>query len=253
MVIRQPEMSSPDPNASDSSFPPTQWTLVRAVQSGDPADAEAAMSQICQRYWYPIYAYLRRSRHSAPDAEDLTQAFFMRLIKRETLQIIQLDGGKLRSFLLGSLKHLLSDEARHHNAQKRGGGQKLLSIDEMQAEERYACEPQDMRDPEWLFTHAWANDLLAGIREKLRAAFAVAGRAEVFETLLPFLMWDEEPPSHREIAQKLGCSEAASRVQIMRLRSKFRALLEEELACTVLTPEDIPGELAWLRSVLAAK
>ena len=123
-AFHPPEMSSPNESFSDGFFPPTQWTLVRAVQSGDPADAEEAMSQICQRYWYPIYAYLRRSRHSAHDAEDITQAFFMRLIKRETLRVIQLDGGRLRSFLLGSLKHLLSDEARHNNAQKRGGGQK---------------------------------------------------------------------------------------------------------------------------------
>lgn len=237
----------------DGFFPATQWTLVRAAQSGDPADAEQAMNQICRRYWYPIYAYLRRSRHSAHDAEDLTQMFFERLLQRDSIGAIRQEGGKLRSFLLGSLKRVISDQSRHDRAQKRGGGVADLSFDEMEAEQRYACEPQDTRDPESIFLNAWAYDLLASIREKLRAAFAVTGREAVFETLLPFLMWDEDPPSHREIAEKLGCSEASSRVQIMRLRSKFRTLLEEELACTVLTPEDIPGELAWLRSVLASK
>lgn len=237
----------------DDHFPPTQWTLVRAAQSDDPADVEQAMNQICRRYWYPIYAYLRRSQRSKHDAEDLTQVFFEHLLKGDAIQQIRREGGKLRSFLLGSLKHVLSDQARHDRAQKRGGGQTHLSLDEMAAEERYEHEPVDTRDPEWLFTHAWAHDLLAGIRERLQEAFSVSGRAEVFETLLPFLMWDEDPPSHREVAQKLGCSEAASRVTIMRLRNRFRAMLEEELACTVVSPEDIPGELAWLRSMLAPR
>jgi RNA polymerase sigma factor (sigma-70 family) len=234
-------------------FPVTRWTLVRAVQDGDPATVEQAMAQICERYWYPIYAYLRRSGKAAHDAEDLTQAFFAHLIASDAIPQVRQEGGRMRSFLLGSLKHLLSDQARHDNAQKRGGLERHVSFDEMEADERYNNEPRDARDSETLFARAWAQDLIANVRGKLRAAFEITGRAQVFETLLPFLMWDEEPPSHREIAQKLGCSEASSRVQIMRLRHKFRELLEEELACTVLAPEDIPGEIAWLRTVLSNK
>lgn len=123
----------------------------------------------------------------------------------------------------------------------------------MDAEERFAREPQDNRDPECLFTQAWAQQLLTSVREKLRRAYEATGRAGVFDLLLPFLMWDHEPPSHREIAQKLGSSEAASRILIHRLRTKFRDLLSEEVAGTVLTPEEIQGELVWLQSVLAAK
>ena len=238
---------------SQAAFPDTQWTLVKAAQSDDPEASRKAMEQICQRYWYPIYAYLRRSHHSAHDAEDLTQSLFAHLVESDAINLMRNDIGKLRSFLLGSLRHLLSDQARRDNAQKRGGQQPHVSFDELEAEERYALEPQDKRDPEWLFTNAWAQDLVAHVREKLRDAFAITGREEIFDTLLPFLMWDEEPPSHQQIAQKLGCSEASSRVQIMRLRHKFRELLQNELAFTVLTPEDIPGEIAWLRSVLASR
>lgn len=244
--------AAPD-TTNNSAFPTTHWTLVQAVQGGSPEEAARAMEDICQGYWYPIYAFLRRSGHSAHDAEDLTQEFFASLITEDTIQAVRQDTGKLRFFLMGVVKRLVARQIRHDTAKKRGGGQSLVSFDEMQAEDRYANEPQDTRDPEWLFAHAWANELLAGVREKLREAFAATGRAEAFDALLPFLMWDDEPPSYREIARKLGSSEAATRILVFRLRTKFRDLLREEVARTVLTPEEIPGELAWLQSVLATK
>ncbi len=238
---------------SNSAFPTTHWTLVQAVQGGNAADAALAMEQLCKGYWYPIYAYLRRSGHGTEDAEDLTQAFFHRLITDDAIQSVRQDVGKLRSYLLGVLKRLMSDHTRHHAAQKRGGGILHISFEAMDAEERYAREPQDTRDPEWIFTHAWAHELLTGVREKLRDAFSATGRAGVFDVLLPFLMWDNEPPSHKEIAKQLGSSETATRILIHRLRTKFRDLLRDEVARTVLTPQEIPGELAWLQSVLAEK
>lgn len=236
-----------------SSFPVTRWTLVHALQGENTAEAASAMDKLCQDYWYPIYAFLRRSGRSAHDAEDLTQAFFQKLITEDTIHTARKEAGKLRSYLLGVLKRFLSDQARHHNAQKRGGGVPDLSFDEMQAENRYAGEPQDIRDPELIFSRAWAHELLAGVREKLRKSFGATGRAETFNILLPFLMWDDEPPSHREIAQQIGKSEAASRILIHRLRAKFRDVLQEEVAQTVLTPEELPEEMAWLQEVLAEK
>jgi len=238
---------------SNSDFPTTHWTLVQAVQGGNAAHAAKAMEQLCKGYWYPIYAFLRRSGHSTEDAEDLTQAFFHRLITEDAIQTVRQDVGKLRSYLLGVLRRLMSDHTRHNSAQKRGGGILHISFEEMDAEERYAREPQDTHDPEWIFTHAWAHELLAGVREKLREAFSATGRAGVFDVLLPFLMWDNEPPSHKEIAKQLGSSETATRILIHRLRTKFRDLLRDEVARTVLTPQEIPGELAWLQSVLAEK
>lgn len=246
-------MASTSDAKGNAAFPTTHWTLIHAVQEGSPDVAARAMEALCNRYWYPIYAFLRRSGRSAHDAEDLTQAFFEKLITEDAIRCARQDVGKLRSFLLGVLKRLISDQVRHQRAQKRGGGAAHVSFDEMEAEERYAREPQDTRDPEWLFSHAWANELLTGVRDKLRDAFVSTGRGGTFDLLLPFLLWENEPPSHAEISGKLGSSEAATRILIFRLRTKFRDLLREEVARTVMTPEEIPGELAWLQSVLGGK
>ena len=237
--------------SKNPDFPTTHWTMVQAVQGGSDAEAAEARESMCRRYWYPIYAFLRRSGHGAHDAEDLTQAFFEHLITHESINAVRQDEGKLRSFLLGVLQRTISRQARHDHAAKRGGGARQVSFDEMDAAERYAREPQDTHDPEWLFTRAWAHELLAGVREKLRESFEATGRAGVFDILLPFLMWDNEPPSYREIARQLGSSEAGTRILVFRLRTKFRDLLREEVARTVLSPGEIAGELAWLQSVLA--
>jgi RNA polymerase sigma-70 factor (ECF subfamily) len=234
-----------------AAFPATRWTLVQAVQSEDPKDAARAMEEICRAYWYPIYAFLRRSGHDRYDAEDLAQAFFERLVSEETLRDARNGQGRLRSFLLGVLKRMLSDHSRHHAAQKRGGGRAPVSFDAMEAEERYACEPRDTRDPEQVFARAWARELFAGVRGRLREAVASAGRGEVFDVLLPFLMLEGEPPSYREVAAQLGASEAGTRILIFRLRTKFRDLLGEQVSRTVLGEKEAAGELAWLRSVLA--
>lgn len=246
-------MSSPGPDASHMAFPTTHWTLVQAVQGDSAEAASKAMESLCQRYWYPIYAFLRRSGRSAHDAEDLTQAFFEKVIAEDTIKDVRENESKLRSFLLGVLKRMLSNHQRDARTQKRGGGKVTVSFDELEAEERYALEPPDMRDPEWLFTHTWANELIGSVREKLRAAFSATGRAETFELLLPFLMWDNDPPSHKDIARRLGSSEAATRILIFRLRTKFRDLLREEVACTVLSPDEVNTELAWLQKVLAGR
>ncbi len=245
-------MSSADRTRS-SPFPTTHWTLVQAVQAGTPEEAAQAMESLCRDYWYPIYAFLRRSGHGAHDAEDLTQAFFERLVSEESLRDARREQGRLRSFLLGVLRRLLSDHGRHLATQKRGGGHAHVSFDAMEAEERYAAEPQDTRDPELLFSQAWARKLFTGVQGKLRDAFMATGRAEAFEALLPFVTCDAAPPSQQELARKLGKSETAAGVMVFRLREKFRSLLREEVAETVLTPEEIPAEMAWLQTMLGAK
>ena len=245
-------MSAPDPS-QHTAFPATRWSLVRAVQGGSSEDAAAAMEELCKGYWYPIYAFLRRSGRAAHDAEDLTQAFFHRLITENALLTAQREAGKLRSWLLAVLKRQLSDLTRHEGAQKRGGGIPHVSFDELAAEERYKMEPAEVSDPDALFTHVWAQDLMAGVREELRNIYCASGRAEVFGMLEPFLLWEKDPPSCREIAKKIGSSEVATRLLIHRLRVKFRTLLKEEVSRTVLTPQEIPGELAWLQSVLAGQ
>jgi len=240
----------PADQTSNSPFPTTHWTLVQVVQGGSPEDAAKALETICSRYWYPIYAFLRRSGYGQQDAEDLTQAFFERLIGEEAIQTVRREQGKLRSYLLGVLKRVLADHLRHGLADKRGGGKAHVSFDQMEAEERYAHEPQDTRDPEWLFTRAWAHELFSSVQQKLRTAFIETGRAEAFDALLPFIACDAAAPSQRELAEKLGKSETAAGTMIHRLREKFRTLLREEVSKTVLRPEEIPSEMAWLQEML---
>ena len=220
------------------------------MQDGSELEADLALGQICERYCYPIYAFLRRSGQGATDAEDLTQVFFQRLIERDTFQALQPEGGKLRSFLLGCLKQTVSDHARHGNAQKRGGLIPHLSFDEMEAEERYQHEPQDPRDAEWLFTQAWAHEIFSKVRTKLKSSFVQSRSPEIFDALIPHITLADEQPSYRKIAEKIGGSTANARILAFRLREKFRDLLREEVALTVNTPEDATLEMGWLKSML---
>ena len=233
------------------AFPTTHWTLVMRVREGG-AVRQAALEELCVLYWYPIYAFLRRRGHAQHDAEDLTQGFFAKLLGDKTFDAAQADKGRLRTFLLCSLDRHLVDQQRHEGRLKRGGGKQIIAFEELHAEERYALEPQDHRDPEWLFTHAWAQLLLDGVRDKLRESFAETGRAEVFTTLLPFLLMEDAPPSYREVARTLDSSETAVRLLVFRMRVKFRDLLREEIARTVGAPEEVAGEMEWLKSVLVA-
>lgn len=234
-----------------SPFPTTHWTLIQAVQEGTPQEAAQALEVICRDYWFPIYAYLRRSGRNPHDAEDLTQAFFERLISEDAIKDVRQERGRLRTFLLTVLVHLLSDHGRHHGALKRGGSQVVVSFDEMEAEERYAREPQDLRDPEKIYLHAWASDLLRGVHEQLRAAFESEGRLEMFRALEPYLGSEETQPPYEELSMKLGSTPGAVRLLVHRLRKKFRELLERETARTVMKSEDVAEEMAWLKRVLA--
>lgn len=236
--------------APGRDFPTTHWTLVTRVREGGPV-RQSALEELCRLYWYPIYAFLRRKGHPRHDAEDLTQGFFLKLLNDDSFDAAQADKGRLRTFLLCALDRHLADQQRRAGAQKRGGGRQVISFEELRAEERYAHEPQDARSPEWLFTQAWAHLLLDGVREKLRESFADTGRAGVFETLLPFLLGDDDPPSYREVARKLDSSETAVRLLVFRARTKFRELLRDEVARTVESPGEVAGEMEWLKGVLA--
>lgn len=230
-------------------FPTTQWTLVMRVRHGGEV-RRMALQELCTLYWYPIYAFLRRQGHPPHHAEDLTQGFFVKLLHDESLAAADESKGRLRTFLLQHLKRHLADQKRFDGALKRGGAVRTISFEEADAEERYAREPVDLRDPERLFCQAWARELIGGVRDKLRADFNDAKRPEAFDVLLPFLLLDGEPPSYREVALRLRATEVSVRLMVHRLRVKFRALLREEVARTAGSSDDIDAELDWLKSVL---
>ena len=234
----------------DSSFPTTHWTLVQIVKSDDRRQAAVALENLCGSYWYPVYAYLRRSGYSSEDAEDLTQITFQRIVEDESLKQVRQERGRLRSFLIGIVSRVASKQARHERALRRGGGDSMISLDETDADGRYAHEPADVVDPRHLYDRAWAMQLIESVRDKLRASFINNGRLAGYEVLEPYLGWDEAPAPFAELGRRLGSSEAAARVLVHRLRKKFRELLETEISRTVVNEEDIAAELEWLREVL---
>jgi RNA polymerase sigma factor (sigma-70 family) len=248
----RPDSLSATATPQGRQFPATHWELVARVrEGGEPR--RAALDEICTLYWYPIYAFLRRQGHAREDAEDLTQGFFVKVLADETLEAADPTKGRLRTFLLQVLKRHVTDRIRHDTAQKRGGPARPLSLEALAAEERYAAEPADNEDPEAIFMRAWAEEMLAGVRVKLQEALAASGRAEHWDTLLPFLLWDAEPPSYRDIAGKLGSSETAARLLVFRLRTKFRDLLRTEVSRTVSSTGQADEEIAWLQSVLVKR
>ena len=232
-----------------ADFPATHWTLIRRVRAGGWSK-QAALEELCGLYWYPIYVFLRRQGYRREDAEDLTQGFFLKLLDDDNLALADAAKGRLRTFLLQNLKRHLADQERHRSAVKRGGGLKKISFETLQAEERYAREPVDTRDPERLFVHAWANELLASVRERLRVKFSDARRPGTFEAVLPFLLLDGDPPSYREVAIQLRATELSARLLVCRLRASFRQTLVEEIARTVESPDEIAAELNWFKSAL---
>ncbi|MFO1501596.1 MAG: sigma-70 family RNA polymerase sigma factor [Verrucomicrobiota bacterium] len=238
-----------EPAGARPDFPTTHWTLVTRVRQGGEV-RQAALEELCHLYWYPIYAFLRRRGYSQHDAEDCTQGFFIKLLNDESLTAAGEGKGRLRTYLLQHLKRHIVDRKRFDGALKRGAGQRPISFEEMGAEDRYAREPLDLRDPERLFGKAWANELIAGVREKLRADFADTKRPQAFDLLLPFLLLDTEPPSYREVAAKLQATEISVRLMVHRLRGRFRDLLRDEVARTLKSQVEVDAEIDWLKSVL---
>jgi RNA polymerase sigma factor (sigma-70 family) len=232
-----------------SRFQTTQWTMVLAAKDSHDPTGQQAMALLCRAYWYPLYAFVRRSGRSAEDAQDLTQAFFARLLEKEFLLGVDPEKGRFRTFLLMALKRFIAKEWHKARALKRGGGQAHLSIDATGAEERYAAEPADGLSPEMLYDRRWAFTLLDRTMARLREESEASGRGAAFDQMKEFLTAGEES-CFADLAARLGSTEGAARVAVHRLRKRFRDVFREELAETV-TPEKLDEELRQLRAILS--
>lgn len=239
------------PPPENTPFPTTRWTLIRRVQKGGEAEAARAMEEICRQYWYPIYAYSRRHGFNVMDAEDLTQAFFQRLIASETIQVAREEKGLMRSFMLSLLKRVISNHIRHASAEKRGGSSAAtVSFDDAAAEERYSHEPADIHDPDTLFDRAWASGVLDAAEKKLRDDFLRADNLDGYNQLREFLPLGDNATPYSEAAKELGIAEGTLRLQIHRMRKRYGKYIEEEIAQTVNGPEEVKAELAHLMAVI---
>ena len=232
-------------------FPATRWTLV--VAAGDPhrKEARSALVDLCENYWYPLYAYLRRRGYSADQAQDLTQEFFVRVLEGRYLDRASPEKGRFRSFILTSLKFFVADEADRNRAQKRGGGT-VLSLEFSSGEDRYQREPAHDETPERIFERRWALSVLERVVERLRSEFIQHGRPEHFERLKVFLLGQSDAP-YAALAREMNTSEGALKVAIHRLRKRYRDLFRQEIADTVADPAEVESELRFLAAVLTRK
>jgi len=232
-----------DAGPSGTDFPSSQWSLIARAGAADRAEARAALADLCRRYWYPVYAFVRRQTRTLADAEDLTQGFFTRIL--ETALIAEADPtrGRFRGFLLTCCRNYLANDRRAKRAKKKGGGALVLDLDFGSAATRYALEPADPVDPEALFRRRWALTLLEEVFAALEAEYRAAGQGEVFARLRPCLVRHSEKVPYAEVATAVGMSEPAVRKAAQRLRDRFRAELRRRVGQTVAEPCEVDDEI----------
>jgi RNA polymerase sigma factor (sigma-70 family) len=250
LPLARPSTSPYNPGMPTEPFEPTNWSLILAARDRASPRAREALSALCQAYWYPLYAFIRRQGHSADAAEDLTQEFFARFLETDFLAAVDRDKGRFRAFLLAACKHFLANRRDHDKAQIRGGAHRIVSIDTTEAEGRYRLEPVHHLTPEALFERRWALTLLDQVFEQLRHEFDQAGKSDQFEALKSTLTGDRCGVPYARIAERLGTTEGAVQVAAHRLRRRYRAALRARIAATVDDPARIDDEIRDLFAAL---
>jgi RNA polymerase sigma factor (sigma-70 family) len=243
-------LSWPDPSDAPGSraarFGTTQWSVVLKAGQG----AEEALVKLCKIYWPPLYSFIRRRGHPVHEAQDLTQAFFAHVLEHRALGTVAPAKGRFRSFLLVSLRHFLDNEWNKAHTLKRGGGQVLISWDELKSEDRESLGPCDQLTPEKLFNRRWALMLLERVMNRLRNECVAARKGEVFDKLKDYLTGDQPGKSYQQIAAELHMTEGAVKVTVHRLRRRFGELVREQIGQTVNDPEEINDEIRELFAAL---
>ena len=235
--------------ARNQQFTATHWSVVLAAREPDCPAAQEALERLCQTYWYPLYAYARRKGCPEEDAKDATQALFAGILEKQSLAQVRPEKGKFRSFLVACLNHLLSDRRDRVDAQKRGGGRTILSLDDSTVEDRYRREPADLMDPEKLCERRWALTVLEQAQLRLQGEFVKKGKSREYEMLKDCLSGDEKLPRYAEIAADLQCAEDTVKSKVKRMRGRLFELLRQEVASTVSSPDEVDEELRSMRSI----
>jgi len=224
--------------------------VVQAAGGDFSPEAQAALENLCRSYWYPLYAYVRRTGRRPEDAQDMVQEFFAHFLERRYLSRADRNLGRFRSFLLTSLKHFLINDWRKGQREKRGGGQPVFSLDEDMAESRFTAEPATAQPPDTLYDRGWAAVLLDRAFALLRAEFEIAGKLDLFDRLKVYVWGEKSAFPYAAIAEQLGMTEGAVKVAVHRLRQRYGELLRAEVAQTVTTPAEVNEELRYLVSVV---
>ncbi len=235
-------------------FHTTRWTLVISSAHDQSQTGRAALAALCQIYWYPLYAFARRRGYSPPDAQDLTQGFFLHILEHRALSRVDRLKGKFRSFLLACFQNYLSVETQRAHTLKRGGQYHFISLDLETAEHRYRYEPADYLTAEKIFEARWAFALLEHAMTVVRQEYVARGKESVFDILRAFVGIAETKPedSYEEAAKALGVGVGTVKTFIYRLRKRYLAVVREEVARTVSDPAEIQAEIRALCDALIA-
>jgi RNA polymerase sigma-70 factor (ECF subfamily) len=235
------------------AFATTHWSVVLAAQGPSPA-AQEALEKLCRTYWRPIYGFVRRQGVKPEEAQDLTQGFFALLLERRDLDAVRKEKGRLRSYLLTSLKHFLTNERNRTMAIKRGAGQRLIPLEDLRERERVGFEPADTLPPDQIYERHWALSVLDHVLARLRDECRAAGpkSAGLYDELQKSFTDEPDRASPADIAEEFGMTASAVRQASYRLRQRYRQVLREEIAHTVMLPGDIEDELRHLIAVLRA-
>ena len=254
-----PVMGAPAPSRrpgasaqANRQFATTHWSVVDAIAASDNEAAREAWERVAQWYWYPLYAFARRSRVGPEDAEDLTQSFCAHILEKNVLAKASKERGRFRSYLLCAFKFHLRHQRRQARTKRKGGHVAVVPLEMKSAEERYAFEPPDCRDPERLYERRCALIVLERGVDRLRQEFVQKERRLVWERLHPLL--DGDPPSggYAQIAADLGLTESNVKVTVHRMRRRLGEFVREELSRTVSNAAELEEELEHLKAVLSA-
>jgi len=230
-------------------FATTHWSVVLQAR-GESAAAQAALEKLCRTYWWPLYGFVRREGHKPEEAQDLTQAFFARLLERRDFESVRRERGRLRSYLLVSMRNFLSKARDREMTIKRGQGRPLVSLEDLLARERMDQEPAHKLSADRIYERRWALTLLEQVLARLRAEYEAAGKLGLFDRLKELLGAESGQPSQAEIAAELGMTENAVKQAFHRMRHRYRQLLEEEIGHTVAVQDDVEDELRHFIAVL---
>jgi len=236
-----------------AQFTTTHWSVVVAAGDATLPGAAEALEELCRAYWYPLYAYVRRSGHSQEDAQDLTQEFFQRLLTSDWIARADQAKGRFRTFLLCGMKNFLGNEWQKAGRLKRGGGKVFVALEGLEAEERYRIEPADMASADRLFERRWALTLLEGVLQRLEAEQSRSDAGERFAELRPVLVGEPSAQGYAALARRFTVTENTVKSWVHRLRARYRELLREAVAQTVSGPEETQEELRFLARVLSGE
>ncbi len=242
--VKQPDSQYGQRTWASGALTTTHWSVVLTAGESTSQEAEKALDTLCQRYWFPLYCFVRRRGYSPADSEDLTQGFFAKLLEKRYLRQVQPEKGKFRTFLLTALAHYLSDERDRATAVKRGGA--VIHIDLDDAEQRYGDQRADALTPEKVYERKWVNTLLERALERMKDESRAVGKTDYCDQLMPFVVAERSEVPWAGLASELRATPAAVKSALYRLRQRYREVLRTEVAETVAEPWEVDEELRYL-------